>query len=241
MGELPVPSVKTKRFYLHVTFTYEPLVFLNTLETHFQCFKIIRAQTILSSKIKLLSFDNQAKVSAAKLPLQVNFRQEIYIYIYIFISSTTTIVLFHANAICGRMIGFVVHTRQKSLCKIPEDSPACLLLDLPGSFFPALLHLIHKGVPDLPEAIAHLAEIPRRLASLSPDLSHRRGPYDPLGDLPAGYLSLDYGVGCDLGRPADRPRLRQLLHHMEVVDEVRQQTVQHVDIICFCPTFFPPR
>lgn len=82
MGELPVPSVKTKRFYLHVTFTYEPLVFPNTLETHFQCFKIIRAQTILSSKIKLLSFDNQAKVSAAKLPLQVNFRQEIYIYIY---------------------------------------------------------------------------------------------------------------------------------------------------------------
>lgn len=90
-----------------------------------------------------------------------------------------------------------------------------------GSLFPALLHLIHKGVPDLPEAIARLAKVPRRLADLRPDLSHRRGPYDPLGDLSAGYLGLDDGVGCDLGRPADWSRLRQLLHHMEVVDEVR--------------------
>lgn len=93
MGELPLPSVRQNVFYLHVTFTYEPLVFLNTLETHFQCFKIIRAQTILSSKIKLLSFDNQAIVGAAKLPLQVNFRQEIHI----FISSSTTIVF----VLCG--------------------------------------------------------------------------------------------------------------------------------------------
>lgn len=102
----------------------------------------------------------------------------------------------------------------------PSATLSSLLLDLSGAVLPSFFHLVHKCVFDPPEAAAHLSQVIGHLAGLLPDLPQRLGPHDPRRGVPAGYLSLSDGVGRDLGRPADRTRVRQLLDHMEVVEEV---------------------
>lgn len=97
--------------------------------------------------------------------------------------------------------------QQLVLCLHFISVQGSLFLDPSRSLLPSLLYFLHEGISYSPEAVVYLSQVTRDFAGLLSDLPQGLRLEDPLRRILADYLSLSDGVSCDLGRPANRPRL----------------------------------